>query len=141
MSQQTSQATDSSIVAKLNATPGVTVNQPDALTKRLEKVAANTESAAQETSPAVSQTQSGRTGTFRVEVYSDNTRNAKANATARRNAVKSRFPRFNVALVFESPFWRVKVGPYSNRSDAEATLAEIRNTFPAYAPFLRIVRN
>ena len=132
-----------SIVVRLNETEGVKIVQPEALTKRLEKVDAV---AAHESNAGSNVSQSGRTsstqqGTFRVEVYSDNTRNAKTNAMARRRNVSQRFAKYNTQLVFDSPFWRVKVGPFNNRADAEAAMAEIRNAFPGYAPYLRIVRN
>lgn len=129
-----------SITDRLTLSPGVTLNQPDELTRRLAPVQRE---AADETA-TVAETP-GRTernaGVFRVEVFADNTSQARNHATARRHNIQSQFPQYGTQLVFESPFWRVKVGPFNSRSDAEAAMAEIRNAFPAYAPYLRIVRN
>ena len=121
-----------SITEALQATEGVTIEQPEALSQRLVKNTAATETAHQ--SNKVS-------GFYRIEVYADNTKQAKTQATARHRNMQSRFPQYPSVLVFESPFWRVKVGAFSNRSDAEAAMTEIKKVFPAYAPYLRIVRN
>lgn len=138
--QSASAASGPSIVEILQAVPGITIIQPEGLEKRLEKVVP-AEGEAAEAAATSSRTNSERRSSYRIEVYSDNTRSARANATTRQRTVRSRFPKYNTQLVFESPFWRVKVGPFTSRSDAEAAMAEIRNAFPGYAPYLRIVRN
>lgn len=134
---------DFSISARLDTTRGVTLVQPPALARRLMRSA---EAVQDNVSPSKSSERSetkspARGGSYRVEVFSDNTRQAKNHALARQRNVQSRFPQYNVQLVFESPFWRVKVGGFSSRSDAEAAMAEIKAAFPAYSPYLRIVRN
>lgn len=128
-----------SITEVLNATPGITVEQPAELTKRLIKTDIS------ENADAVKDANANRAGRqggyYRVEVYADNSPNAKSTATARRRNMQARFPKYPAVLVFESPFWRVRVGTFGSRADAEAAMAEIKSAFPAYAPFLRIVRN
>ncbi len=128
-----------SIVSRLDSTPGVTVVMPDALASRLTKSTAVPASAASAANtPTASRTATSR-GVFRVEVFADNSRQAKAQATAKRRSVQGRFPQYPVSLAFESPFWRVRVGEFRSRSDAEAAMAEIRQAFPSYTPYLRIV--
>lgn len=129
-----------SIVTKLDSTEGVKIEQPEALTKRLVKITVDPADAASRTENQLTRRES-KPAVYRIEVFSDNTNQAKTHATARRRNMQNRFPQYPSTLEFESPFWRVKVGSFSNRSDAEAALAEIRNAFPSYAPYLRIVRN
>lgn len=129
---------DSPVMESLDNTPGVTVVQPDALAKRLAKAVPDETETSQ---PTVSGRTSQKGSVYRIEVYADNSRQAKNNASARRRNIESRFPQYPAVLVFDSPFWRVKVGNFSNRSDAEAAIAEIKEAFPSYAPYLRIVRN
>ena len=127
-----------SIVEKLDSTPGVTIVQPEGLKARLAKSTATpaAEAAAAETVAPVYT----RTAYYRVEVYSDNSRNAKNRATAKRRNMQTRFPQYPSMLSFDSPFWRVHVGEFRSRSDAESAMAEIRRAFPSYGPYLRIVR-
>lgn len=128
------------IADALNSTPGVKVVQPAALNARLLKKA-ESESELAETASESTRHQGERKAVYRIEAYADNTGQGKANAVIRQKAIQNRFPELQVQLVFDSPFWRVKIGHYSSRSDAEAILAEIKGAFPYYAPYLRIVRN
>lgn len=127
-----------SIVEILENTPGVKITQPEALSRRLVKAVPDV--AGDEGHDNTSRTPA-KSAMYRVEVFADNTKDAKNRATTRRRNIQARLPQYNSQLVFDSPFWRVKVGPFSSRSDAEAAMAEIRAAFPAYAPYLRIVRN
>ena len=78
---------------------------------------------------------------FRVEVYADNNlRTAKSGASQRRAAVMSRVPQYRVYMTFDSPFWRVRVGDFSNRGAADAAAAEIRRAIPQNARDVRVVR-
>lgn len=136
-----------SIVDSLNATEGVTIVVPDALAKRLSNEASSNTAASQANATTANKPEGNaqrgnvKGGAFRVEFYSDNTKSAKTNATARRRMVQNRFPNYPTTLVFDSPFWRVKVGSFATRSDAEAAVAELKRAFPAYAHYIRVVRN
>lgn len=118
----------------------VIVEQPAALNARLQRhVAAETEATEEEEGTAV--VQKVRAG-YRVQVFDDNNvRTAKQEAQNRKNQIESRFQHLNVYVSFNSPYWRVKVGDFKSRSEAEAVMAEIRSAFPSMAKSLRIVRD
>ena len=79
---------------------------------------------------------------YRVEVFADNNaRTAKSQALARRRNISARLPQYDTYMVFESPYWRVRVGDFKSKSEAEHALAEIRKAFPAYSHDLRIIRS
>jgi len=79
---------------------------------------------------------------YRVQIFDDNNaRTAKSEAQARRNRVGARFPEYNTYISFNSPYWRVKIGDFRTRSEAEAAMGAIRAAFPAYGSQLRIVRD
>lgn len=130
-------STEPNILTALDSTAGVTIDVPAELAKRLERSTA-TAAAPAETSTTL---RSQRPVYYRVEVFADNGRNAKAQAGAKRRNVQSRFPQYPAALAFDSPFWRVRVGEFRSRGDAESALVEIRKAFPKYSPYLRIVRD
>ncbi len=138
------QATDSlTIAGHLNAAGVITVTQPAGLDARLTKEIAPApeeiaDGVAQETVAAVHH---GRAG-FRVQIFDDNNvRTARSEAQARKNQIELRFPEYKAYVTFNSPYWRVKVGDFTSRSEAEAAMAEIRQAFPSMARSLRIVRD
>lgn len=138
------QATDSLTIADhLNAAGVITVIQPAGLGARLAR---EVSPAAEEIADGVVQetvapVHHGRAG-FRVQIFDDNNvRTARSEAQARKNQIELRFPEYKAYVTFNSPYWRVKVGDFTSRSEAEAAMAEIRQAFPSMARSLRIVRD
>lgn len=130
-------STDSvpNIVDALKNTGKVEIEQPQGLLKRLEF---NTEQHVESNTPATSaRTRAG----YRVEIFSDNNvRTAKARAAAKRAQIMNRFPQYRVYVTFEAPFWRVRLGDFSNRGAADAAMAEVRRAIPSLGADLRVVR-
>lgn len=129
------------IVSVLENTPGVEITQPAVLTQRLVKVDAATSDNATGNGVSAANRSHSKNALYRIEAFADNSRQAKTQATARLRNLRTRFPQYPAQLVFESPFWRVKVGEFRSRGDAEAVMSEIKQAFPSYSPYLRIVRN
>jgi hypothetical protein len=135
--------TDSIVnIAKiLNDSGKVKVIQPDELTKRLDRVEEDQVSN-QEGDSQSSATQTRSKNGFRVEVFSDNkVQTAKAQAASKKRLLQARLPQYKVYLVFEAPYWRVRLGDFTNRSAAEAAMSEVKRAFPAFATDLRVVRS
>ena len=123
------------IVPHINSSGNISVEQPDGLEQRLEFDASNQSSESNKNARATS------VG-YRVEVFADNNaRTAKSQALARRRNISARLPQYDTYMVFESPYWRVRVGDFKSKSEAEHALAEIRKAFPAYSHDLRIIRS
>ncbi len=77
-----------------------------------------------------------------MQVFDDNNvRTAKHEAQNRKRQVESRFPEFRAYMQFNSPYWRVKVGDFRTRSEADAALAAIRAAFPSIGNQMRVVRD
>lgn len=82
-----------------------------------------------------------RTG-YRVLVFDDNNpRTARSQAESRHRQMQAEFPQMRAYVTFNSPYWRVKVGDFRTRGEAEAAMAELRHKFPALAAYMRIVRD
>ena len=124
------------IVNHINTSGNIIVEQPEGLGQKLQF---------EENSTGESQQKSNSRATsvgYRVEVFADNNaRTAKSQALARRRNLASRMPQYETYMVFESPYWRVRIGDFKSRSEAESALAEIRRAFPAYSHDLRIIRS
>lgn len=132
----TSEPDSIDIVRELNSTGRINITQPDGI--RLRDTSTDNDENADNS--GVSRPRSG-TG-YRVEVFADNNvRTAKSRATAKQRNIKARLPQYRVYLTFRSPYWRVRVGDFRTRGEAEGAMAEIRRLFPSYSSDLRIVRD
>lgn len=127
------------IMERLDNLEGVTIVQPIELRERL-MLPAPSGSASKGQTNAQSD-QRTKSGIYRIEVFADNSRNAKSQATAKLRNVQSRFPQYPASINFESPFWRVRVGEFRSKGDADSALQEIRQAFPTYIPYLRVIRD
>lgn len=130
------------ITSHIQASGNIKIVQPsalDSLLVRPEVVAQPTEESAEATGSSVAP--STRSG-YRVQVFDDNNpRTARAEAEKRRSQVLSLYPDMSVYVTFDSPYWRVKVGDFRTRAEAEATMADLKHAFPAMAAYMRIVRD
>lgn len=135
-------ATSPTIVDSLNDHGNISVVQPDALNNRLK--APHHQTVVEQTDDNITAETAApkiRAG-YRVQVFDDNNvRSAQRDAQSRKQQIETRFPEFPVYVTFSSPYWRVKVGDFKTRGEAEAAMAEIRHAFPAMAKSLRIVRD
>jgi preprotein translocase subunit SecD len=125
----------------LNDSGKVKILQPAELTKRLDRVeddqSNNQDSDTQQNAGQV-RSKSG----YRVEVYADNkVQTAKAQAASKKRLLQARLPQYHVYLVFEAPYWRVRLGDFTSRSAADAALTEVKQAFPSFATDLRVVRS
>lgn len=117
----------------------VVVEMPDALLQRLSVPAA---ADIREEDSRPTRVQQGRTVGYRVQIYSDNNqRTARAEAERRAAAVRSHFPEYRAYVVFQSPYWRVRVGDFRSRSQAEDAVAQMRRILPAYGKEMRVVKD
>ncbi len=124
------------IIDEINAGGNITIVAPDELANRLRHTTVATD-----TTETTSDQPNVRVG-YRVQVFDDNNATtAKRNAQARKQQIENRFPEFNAYIQFRSPYWRVKVGDFPTRSEAEVAMEAIRQAFPSLSSQLRVVRD
>lgn len=83
-----------------------------------------------------------RVAGYRVQVFSDNNqRTAKGEARSKERQLREAFPDFGTYIVYNSPFWRLKVGDFRTQHEAEAAADDIKSRFPAFAREVRVVRD
>lgn len=82
---------------------------------------------------------------FRIQIFGDgrNPATLRTRATARANAVCSRFPKYRgqIYSFSKAPNWYTRVGNFRTREEANAALAELRRAFPAFASEMRVVQS
>jgi hypothetical protein len=67
---------------------------------------------------------------YRVQIFSDSGNNSKTQAQAASDGFAAKFPNVNAYLTFKSPNYRVRVGDFRNRLDAQRFLSEITGDYP-----------
>ena len=131
----TAEAPDSTIVDRINASETIEVIQPAALQQRLiPNREADAATSANHATPAA------RSG-FRIQIFDSNARGARNEAQGRKRAVERRFSKMRAYVTFDSPYWRVRVGDFHTRAEAEHALTELRRSFPGSGASFRIVRD
>lgn len=127
--------------------PNLTVIQPSALAARLElhrnaAPEAGERSVQTDSLPASEAGERHRINGFRVQVFSDNNqRTSQQEAKAKERKINERFPEYETYIVYNSPYWRLKVGDFRTEFDAESAADEIKRAFPEFAREVRIVRD
>ncbi|MDD3787850.1 MAG: SPOR domain-containing protein [Petrimonas sp.] len=77
---------------------------------------------------------------FKIQAFSgNNQRSSKDEAYRKQALINQAFPEQETTVLFESPFWRLRVGNFKSREDASAAMREMRRTFPAFGKEMYIV--
>lgn len=79
---------------------------------------------------------------YRVQVFSDNNqRTAKNEARSKSRTISSRFPQYKAYVSYTSPYWRLRVGDFRTKKEADAAADELRSAFPSYSKEIRVVHD
>lgn len=146
-----SQAT-SPVVDSISAGGAIIINVPEALLKRLcppritvaetvDTVVTSAEAAALPAKPAVS-APAGKMGGYRIQVFSDNnSRTAKSEARSRARDISAQFPQYATYVVYNAPYWRLRVGNFRTQEEANAAAHSLKAAFPSYSREIRVVKD
>ena len=136
------------IVGHITADGVNTVTQPAALMKLLKRSSATsvTQSHAADESAESEKAESpgskSRVAGYRVQVFSDNNSStAKNEARAKARNISERFPEWRTYVIYNSPYWRLKVGDFRTQREADDAAEDIKRAFPSYGKEVRVVRD
>lgn len=77
---------------------------------------------------------------YRIQVYSgNNQQRSKREAESRQAQVRNAFPELEADVRFNSPFWRLRVGHFQNKEDADEVLKEMKKTLPGLGREMYVV--
>ena len=77
---------------------------------------------------------------FKVQAFSgNNQRTSKDEAHRKQTQINEAFPDHETVVLFESPFWRLRVGNFTTREEAEEAMQDFRSTFPSFGKEMYIV--
>lgn len=138
-------ASDKDIVSNITADGVNTIVQPEALARLLRHVSApvtaQKDDEDQEDSTPASTVSREKTAGYRVQVFSDNRPAAKGEARAKGRNIAERFPNMRTYVKYTSPYWRLRVGDFRTRREAEEAAEALRQAFPSYSKEIRVVQD
>jgi len=77
---------------------------------------------------------------YKIQVYSGNNQQySKREAEGRKTQIHQLYPEYEAIVNFQSPFWRVRVGNFLKREDAETVLKELKKAFPVMGREMTVV--
>ncbi len=77
---------------------------------------------------------------YRIQVYTNNMRGAKEEAYSLANQLKGLLPELSCYVSYRAPFWRLSIGDYRSRQEAQTQLNALRSTYPQLMREAYIVR-
>lgn len=72
-----------------------------------------------------------QTDGYRIRIYFDNSQNARIKSEKIAAGFKSQHPGINVYRDYENPYFKVTVGDFRNKQDAQRFLNSIKGTYPS----------
>jgi len=88
------------------------------------------------------QTIEDRSVGFRIQAYTDNNaRTAKAAAQKRARDIAMKFPQYRSYISYKAPSWRLRIGDFKTKREAQAALQRIKSVYPNFAREMVIVRD
>lgn len=121
----------------MQANEAILIVEPEELSQRL-KPGADTRSSWRPSSEGPAENPNIR---YSIQVFSDNNRQtAKANAEYRKRLVSQNMGGVPAQVVYDSPYWRVRVGMYRTHAEAQTAMKQIKEKFPSFASEVRIVK-
>jgi hypothetical protein len=67
---------------------------------------------------------------WRIQIFFDSGNNSKSKAYSKKGVFMSMFPDMSVYLMFQSPYYKVRVGDFRTRMDAEGFKQKLLGEFP-----------
>lgn len=77
---------------------------------------------------------------YKIQAFAgNNQRTSRNEAYYKQGLINTSFPGHETVVLFESPFWRLRVGNFKSREDANAVMADMRRVFPAFGKEMYVV--
>ena len=124
------------IVENITNNSNCTISQPEKLQLRLNKAIEVVDTTSNEI------TEKQYIAGYRIQVFSDNnSRTAKSEARIKASNISEKFPDYRTYVIYNAPFWRLRVGDFRTQEEANDVAVKIKEEFPKYSKEIRVVRD
>lgn len=77
---------------------------------------------------------------YKIQAFSgNNQRTSKNEANSKQRLINEAYPEHETVVTFDSPFWRLRVGNFKTRGEANEVLSEMKKTFTSFGKEMYIV--
>ncbi|NDV97267.1 SPOR domain-containing protein [Dysgonomonas sp. 521] len=77
---------------------------------------------------------------YKIQVFmGNNQQQSKREAESKQAQIKSAYPELKTSVSFQSPFWRLRVGNFRTKEEAQAMMQDMKRTFPSFGREMTIV--
>lgn len=77
---------------------------------------------------------------FKIQAFAgNNQRTSKDEANYKQRIISEAFPDHETVILFDSPFWRLRVGNFKSREEANEVMKEMKDAFPSFGKEMYIV--
>lgn len=112
----------------------IRVMQDETIDARLAQYVVNTDTA------NVIRLSNDKVHGFKIQVFSGNNQNvSRQEAERKQSMLRAEFPQHQAETTFVSPTWRLRVGNFLTRPEAEAVMAEMKKAFPTFGREMYVV--
>ncbi len=81
-----------------------------------------------------------KTRGYKIQAFSgNNQRTSRDEANRKQSQINQLYPDQETVVLFESPFWRLRVGNFETRGEAEEVMQDLRASFPSFGREMYIV--
>ncbi|MDD2298397.1 MAG: SPOR domain-containing protein [Fermentimonas sp.] len=81
-----------------------------------------------------------KTRGYKIQAFSgNNQRTSRDEANRKQSQINQLYPDQETVVLFESPFWRLRVGNFQTRGEAEEVMQDLRASFPSFGREMYIV--
>ena len=77
---------------------------------------------------------------YKVQIYSSNARDSRSIANSRSAQVRQLYPELESVILYKAPFWKVQIGNFVTREEAQEVLRNVKKNFPSFGKQSFIVR-
>lgn len=77
---------------------------------------------------------------YKIQVFSGNNQNkSRSEAENKQRLVRQAFPEHQAVVTFDPPTWRLRVGNFLTRAEAEEVLVRMKEEFPSFGKEMYVV--
>lgn len=81
-----------------------------------------------------------KTRGFKIQVFSgNNPTRSRREAESKQAQVRNAFPELETIVTYNAPVWRLRVGNFVTREEADEVLKEMKKTFPGFGKEMYVV--